>query len=77
MQEKIDTALFFNRKPEILLKWAVALFTVFLLFLALTMGLVTLGKTMADEAVTNALQLSVSINSLYNYFLQLWFGTLW
>jgi uncharacterized protein len=48
--------LFFNRKPETLIKWAVSLFSVFIIFLVLGMGLMELAKTMAEETFTDALQ---------------------
>jgi uncharacterized protein len=48
--------LFFNRKPKTLIKWAVWLFSVFLLFLAIVMGFLSLGKIFNEAAVTESLQ---------------------
>jgi len=48
--------LFFNRKPKTLIKWAISLFSVFILFMAFGMGLLELGKMYNEEMITNALQ---------------------
>jgi uncharacterized protein len=47
---------FFNRKPKTLIKWAISLFSVFLLFLAIVMGFLALGKIYNEAAVTESLQ---------------------
>ena len=48
--------LFFNRKPKTLIKWAISLFGVLLLFSALLVGLLTLVKTHNEGAITDSLQ---------------------
>jgi len=48
--------LFFNRKPKTLLIWAAALFTGFLLLMALSMGLLAVAKMMNEGAITDILQ---------------------
>ena len=48
--------LFFNRTPKTLIKWAISLFSVYLIFLALMMGLIELGKIFNEDVITGALQ---------------------
>lgn len=48
--------LFFYRKPKILIKWAISLFGIFILFLAFVMGLLALGRMFNESAMTDALQ---------------------
>lgn len=48
--------LFFNRKSKTILIWALSLFTVFILFMVLVMGLLALVKTMTEGTFTEALQ---------------------
>jgi uncharacterized protein len=48
--------LFFNRKPKTLIKWSISLFSVFLLFLFLVMGLLALGKMFNESAINDSLQ---------------------
>jgi uncharacterized protein len=48
--------LFFNRKPKTILIWAVALFSVFILFMALAMGLLALAKMIDAGAVPDMMQ---------------------
>ena len=48
--------LFFNRKPKTLIKWAISLFSVLLLFLAFSMGLLALGRMHNEGLITDSLQ---------------------
>ncbi|MCL2040927.1 MAG: DUF418 domain-containing protein [Bacteroidales bacterium] len=48
--------LFFNRKPKTLIKWAISLFSILILFLALVMGSLALGRMFNEAAITDSLQ---------------------
>jgi len=48
--------LFFNRKPKTLIKWAISLFGVFLLFLTFLMGILALGRMYNEGMITDSLQ---------------------
>ena len=48
--------LFFNCKPKTLIKWAISLFGVFLIFLSIVMGLLELGKMFNESVITESLQ---------------------
>lgn len=48
--------LFFNLRPKTLIKWAISLFGVFILFMALMMGLMDLGRTYNESMITDSLQ---------------------
>ena len=48
--------LFFNRKPKTLIKWAISLFSIFILLLALVMGSLALGRMFNEAAITDSLQ---------------------
>ena len=48
--------LFFNRKPKTLIKWAISLFGVFILFMVFAMGVLALVRMHNESAITDALQ---------------------
>ena len=48
--------LFFNRKPKTIIKWAIGLFGVFLLFFVFIFGLLALAKMFNESVVTESLQ---------------------
>ena len=48
--------LFFNKKPKTLIKWAVSLFSVFVLFLFFLAGILALARLYNEGMITDALQ---------------------